>query len=361
MEFLEAIVLGIIQGLSEFLPISSSGHLEIAKAIFGNKATAAESLVTTVVVHVGTALSTLVVFRKDLAEIFRGLFRFTNNEELKFTLKIILSMVPCALVGLFYRTEVEMMFANQIFLVGCALLVTAGLLFLADRAKKTEKNVGFGHALMIGISQAIAIVPGLSRSGATISTSVLLGIDREKSARFSFLMVVPLIFGVMILDTKDYVDMRSFNNSEPKERAAEITSALVADGIITDNLEDGVRRAILSREGDWGEYQRRANNGQPVDYDKMQSSLDKKTSVALKGLLGFDDNQIKRILEHELVVARPVVTTNFLYLFIAFITSFVVGVFACKWMITLVKKARLTYFSIYCVAVGLTAIVWSIL
>ena len=360
MELLEAFVLGIIQGLSEFLPVSSSGHLEIGKAIFGNRASASESLVTTVVVHIGTALSTVVVFRKDIAEIFRGLFRFTNNEELKFTLKIILSLVPAGLVGLFFRTEVEMMFSNQIMLVGVALLVTAGLLFLADRAKKTDKNVGFGHALMIGISQAIAITPGISRSGATISTSVLLGIDREKSARFSFLMVVPLIFGVMILDSKDALDLRSFESQNAKFRAEEITTTLLADDVITDEQKEAVNSVMLIREEKWAKFREREQNGEKTNYASMQRILDDMTDKELEANWVSPD-QTTKILEHELVVARPVKSMDFMYLFIAFITSFVVGLFACSWMITLVKKAKLTYFAIYCVVVGLTAITWSLM
>ncbi len=195
MSLLEAIILGIVQGLTEFLPVSSSGHLELVKAIFGGETVAKESMMTTVVLHAATALSTIVVFRKDVANIFKGLFKFKSNDEFWFAVKIVLSMIPAAIVGVVFSDELETFFNGQILLVGFMLLITGLLLFLADRARRTEKIVGIGHAMIIGISQAIAILPGISRSGATIGTSVLLGIDREKAARFSFLMVVPLILG----------------------------------------------------------------------------------------------------------------------------------------------------------------------
>ncbi len=200
MEILRAIILGIIQGLTEFLPVSSSGHLEISKCIFPSDMLAEESMLMTVVLHFATALSTIIIFRKDIAEIFVGLFQFKDNESFQFSLKIVLSMIPAVMVGLFFETEIEALFGGQLILVGGMLLVTGALLFLADRAKVSEKNVGIKSAILIGISQAIAILPGISRSGATISTAVLLGIDKEKAARFSFLMVVPLIFGKMAKD-----------------------------------------------------------------------------------------------------------------------------------------------------------------
>ncbi len=193
MDWIEALILGIIQGLTEFLPVSSSGHLEIAKALLGDTSVAEQSMLTTIVLHGATALATLAVFRKEVAEIFRGLFQFKWNDEAKFSVKIIISMVPAALVGVLFEEQLEILFEDQILLVGFMLLITGGLLLLADRAKTTDKDVSNTNAFIIGISQAIAILPGISRSGATISTSVLLGIDRTKAARFSFLMVVPLI------------------------------------------------------------------------------------------------------------------------------------------------------------------------
>ena len=203
MSILEAIILGIIQGLTEFLPVSSSGHLELAKVILGDNSMPEESMLMTVILHAATALSTIVVFRKDIADIFKGLFQFKNNDEFKFSLNIVLSMIPAAAVGVLLDEEIEAFFGGKILLVGTMLLVTAILLIFADKAKNTDKKVGIKEAVIIGISQAIAILPGISRSGATISTSVLLGIDREKAARFSFLMVVPLILGKMAKDVLD--------------------------------------------------------------------------------------------------------------------------------------------------------------
>ncbi|MDC1211916.1 undecaprenyl-diphosphate phosphatase [bacterium] len=262
MSIIEAIILGIIQGLTEFLPVSSSGHLELAKAIFQDESLPEESLLFTVVLHFATALSTIVVFRKEIAELFQGLLQFKWNEQSQFSLKIIISMMPAAVIGVLFNDQIEALFSKQILLVGAMLIITGLLLFLADRAKRTDKTVSFSNALLIGIAQAIAILPGISRSGATISTSVLLGVDREKAARFSFLMVVPLIFGKM---AKDLLD-----------------------------------RGIA------------------------ESSID-----VLPMTLGA-------------------------------IAAFVSGLLACTWMINLVKKSQLKYFSYYCFAAGSIAIFFSL-
>jgi len=200
MNYLEAIILGIIQGLTEFLPVSSSGHLELAKVLFGDQSIPKESLTFTVVLHFATALSTMVVFRKEVFEIIKGLFQFKWNDELIFSLKIIISMIPAAIIGLMFEEQLEAFFNGNILMVGFMLLITALLLVLADKAKNTDKNVSYKNAFIVGVSQAIAMLPGISRSGATISTSVLLGVDRVKAARFSFLMVVPLIFGKVAKD-----------------------------------------------------------------------------------------------------------------------------------------------------------------
>lgn len=258
MSAIEALILGIIQGLTEFLPVSSSGHLELAKVLMNDQSVPEESMLFTVVLHAATALSTIVVFRNEILEIIKGLFQFKWNEESQFSVKIIISMIPAAIIGVLFNDEIEALFERQVLLVGAMLLITGLLLFLADRAKSTEKNVSFFHSLIIGISQAIAILPGISRSGATIATSVILGIDRSKAARFSFLMVIPLILGKMAKD--------------------------MLDGTI--------------------DVQRDVNLG----------------------------------------------------LAIGFIAAFISGLFACKWMIALVKKAQLKYFSYYCFIVGMLAI-----
>lgn len=200
MSWIEALILGIVQGLTEFLPVSSSGHLEIGKALMGDTSLPEESLMFTVVVHAATALSTVVIYRKDILDILKGLFTFKWNEETRFSVNIIISMIPAALVGVFFEDFIDSLFSGQVLLVGFMLILTGLLLFLADRAKDTGKGVTPGNAALIGIAQAIAILPGISRSGATISTSVLLGIDRSKAARFSFLMVVPLILGKIAKD-----------------------------------------------------------------------------------------------------------------------------------------------------------------
>lgn len=262
MEVIDAIILGVIQGLTEFLPVSSSGHLELGKAILGDNSLPKESLLFTVVLHFATALSTIVVFRKDILEIIKGILKFEWNEDMNFISKIAISMIPATITGVFFEEELELLFGGQIALVGFMLIITALLLYLADRAKNTNKSVSFSNAFIIGISQAIAILPGISRSGATISTSVLLGNDKTKAARFSFLMVVPLIFGKISKD-------------------------------------------ILNGE-----------------------------------------------LTYE--------SSNFLPLSIGFVAAFIAGLFACTWMIALVKKSKLTYFSIYCAIVGLIAIIWAV-
>ena len=202
-EAIKAIALGVIQGLTEFLPVSSSGHIELGKKLFDISYADGNGLLMTVVLHAATALSTVVIFRKEIMEILRGLFQFRWNEEVAFAAKIILSMVPAVIVGLAFDDQIDGLFTGNLLLVGCMLLVTGVLLFLAGRARDTSKPVGFGTALIIGISQAIAILPGISRSGATISTSVLCGIDRSRAAKFSFLMVVPLIAGKMAKDILD--------------------------------------------------------------------------------------------------------------------------------------------------------------
>ncbi len=263
MDIIEAIILGIIQGLTEFLPVSSSGHLELAKAILGDTSVPEESLTFTVVLHFATALSTLVIFRQEVLDIFKGLLQFKWNDEFKFSVKIILSMIPAVIVGLAFEEQLESFFGGKIMFVGFMLLVTAVLLLLADKAKNTDKEVSFTNAVIIGISQAIAMLPGISRSGATISTSVLLGIDRTKSARFSFLMVVPLIFGKIAKDL-------------------------------------------------------------------------------LGGDISFQSSEIIPISA-------------------GFIAAFAAGLLACKWMIALVKKSKLSYFSLYCAVVGCIAIGYSFL
>ncbi len=257
-EILQKIILGIIQGLTEFLPVSSSGHLEIAKVLIGGDHLNEDSLLTTIVLHFGTALATMVVFWKDIRQLTADIFIRKSPSSIRFILAIIVSMVPAVFVGLAFEDQINAMFSGRLLLVGICLMLTGGLLLLADQAVTTNKKVTLLNGFLIGLAQMIAILPGISRSGSTISASVLLGIDREKAARFSFLMVIPLIFGKIAQD----------------------------------------------------------------------------------------------FLMHDIVLKD----TSLLPLLIGFVTSFVVGIWACRWMIRLVKQSKLYYFTIYCVLAGIFAI-----
>ncbi|MCF8372140.1 MAG: undecaprenyl-diphosphate phosphatase [Bacteroidales bacterium] len=194
MHWLEALILGLVQGLSEFLPISSSGHLEIGKEILN--VTAKDNITFTVVVHGATVLSTIIVFWKDIVDIFKGLFEFKWNESTQYALKIIVSMIPVLIVGVFFADEVESFFGGQILFVGWMLLITSALLAFTYYAKPRAKSISYRDSFIIGIAQAIAVLPGISRSGSTIATGLLLGNQKEGIAKFSFLMVlVPIIGG----------------------------------------------------------------------------------------------------------------------------------------------------------------------
>lgn len=199
MNLFEAAILGLIQGITEFLPISSSGHLKIAQEILGTASH--ENFTFTIVVHGATVLSTIIVFWKQIAELLKGTFKFKWNEPTQYVAKILLSMIPVAIIGLFFKDYVEAIFEQQgTVFVGLMLLITAALLFFAWKAKSGVKQVGYWHSLVIGIAQAIAVIPGISRSGATISTTLLLKIDKAKAAQFSFLMVIIPILGENLLD-----------------------------------------------------------------------------------------------------------------------------------------------------------------
>ena len=262
MSALETLILGVVQGLTEFLPVSSSGHLELVKAIFGSDYEQQQGLLVTITLHAATAFSTIFVFRKDIALILSDLLHFKKGGSLNFSMKIILSMIPAVIIGLFFEGFIASLFDGKIALVGAMLMITALLLILADRVNENNKKLNYTKAFSIGVIQAIAILPGISRSGATIALAVLLKIDRDKAAQFSFLMVIPLILGSM-----------------------------------AKSIMDG----DLSQE-----------------------------STALLPLL------------------------------VGFVSAFITGVFACRWMIALVKKSQLKSFSIYCVAVGVIAILFSL-
>ena len=262
MSALETLILGIVQGLTEFLPVSSSGHLELVKAIFGSDYEQQQGLLVTITLHAATAFSTIFVFRKDIFMILSDLLRFKRGESLNFSLKIILSMIPAVIIGLIFEDFIASLFVGKIALVGVMLMITALLLFLADQVNENNKELNYSNTFYIGVIQAIAILPGISRSGATIALAVLLKIDRNKAARFSFLMVIPLILGSMAKSV--------------------------------------------------------------IDGDLSQDS------------------------------------TALLPLLVGFVSAFITGVFACRWMVAMVKKSQLKYFSFYCFVVGALAILFSV-
>ena len=199
MEWFEALILGLVQGLTEYLPVSSSGHLTIGSALFGIEGE--ENLAFTVAVHVATVCSTLVILWKEIDWILKGLFKFEMNPETKYTLNILVSMIPIGIVGVFFKDHVEAIFGSGLLVVGCMLLVTAALLAFSYYAKpRIKENISMRDAFIIGLAQACAVLPGLSRSGSTIATGLLLGNKKENLAQFSFLMVIPPILGEALLD-----------------------------------------------------------------------------------------------------------------------------------------------------------------
>lgn len=203
MSWLEALILGIVQGLTEFLPVSSSGHLEIGQALLGTSGE--ENLTFAILVHVATVLSTLVVLWREVDKLFRGTFTTLQwNAEKDYVAKILVSMIPVFVVGMFFKDQVESFFGNGLLLVGICLLITATLLALSEWLQKKRKNAGhevtYKDAFIIGIAQACAVLPGLSRSGTTIATGLLCGVKKESVAQFSFLMVLIPILGEAFLD-----------------------------------------------------------------------------------------------------------------------------------------------------------------
>jgi undecaprenyl-diphosphatase len=203
MDWLQALILGIIQGLTEYLPVSSSGHLELGNAILGVEME--ENLTFDVMLHVATVLSTLVILWKEIDWILKGLFKWKMNEETKYVLNIIVSMIPVGIVGVLFKDQIEELFTGNILLVGCCLLFTAALLIFTYYARPRKKeHLSMKDAFIMGIAQAIAVLPGVSRSGSTIATGLLLGNKKERLAQFSFLMVIPPILGQALLSVKDF-------------------------------------------------------------------------------------------------------------------------------------------------------------
>ena len=256
MNWFEAIILGLIQGLTEFFPVSSSGHLELGKHLFGIDAES--NFYFTVAVHGATVLSTIVVFRKDILNLLRGLFQFRMNEETVYILKIIISMIPVGIAGVFMKETLENMFNGNMTALGIQFIITAILLFLTIFVKKGDKPISYLDSFIIGIAQAVAVVPAISRSGATIATGLMLGNRKEDIARFSFLMVLVPVIGANLLEMR----------SKSGHHAAGGSLVIMA----------------------------------------------------------------------------------------GFISAFIAGYFACRWMISLVRKSKMTWFAVYCLVIGIISI-----
>jgi undecaprenyl-diphosphatase len=259
MTWLEALILGLLQGLTEFLPVSSSGHLELGGVLFGLQDPDA-FFTFNILVHGATFMSVVVVFRQDILDLIVNFFRFKWNAEMKFVLLLLASAIPVGIVGLLYEEQIEAIFTGRVMFVGFMLLITATLLFLTRFAPKNNKDVSLKSALLIGLAQTFAVLPGISRSGATISTALYLGIERTKAIRFSFLMVLIPVFGANFLK-------------------------------------------LLKASNESG-----------------GTSLD----------------------------TMPLI--------IGTLAAFVAGLAACRWMLSIVRKGNIAYFSIYCLIIGLAAI-----
>lgn len=267
MSWWEALLLGFIQGITEFLPVSSSGHLEIGQALLGTAGE--ENLTFAIVVHVATVLSTLVILWREVSVLFRGTFSTLQwNAEKDYVAKILVSMIPVFIVGMFFKDQVEAFFGHGLLLVGICLVVTSILLwlseFLTKRMHREGHEVSYRDAIIIGCAQAVAVLPGLSRSGTTIATGLLCGVKKESVAQFSFLMVLIPILGEALLDLID-------------------------------------------------------------------------------------------LLQGEMTIA-----IGWLPLAVGFVSAFVTGCFACRFMIDIVRKQRLIYFAIYCLFAGLFSIIYGL-
>ena len=262
MEIIKSILLGIVQGLTEFLPISSSGHLEIFKVILGFETGLNNNILFTLILHLATSFSVIVVYWNDINKIFKSIFSIKKDENTYFFSLILISIFPAGIVGFLLEEKISNLFDGNIILVGSMLLLTSIILFVSDFKIKTTNKLDYVKSFFVGVSQALAIIPGISRSGLTICSSVLLGVNRELAAKFSFLMVLPLIFG-------------SF---------------------------------------------------------------------------------LKILIFDEIIFNQEIIGS---YVF-GFFSAFISGIFACKWMIVLVKKSKMKYFSVYCLSLGLICIFFSL-
>lgn len=245
MNSAEALVLGLLQGLTEYLPVSSSGHLAIGSYIFGIEGE--ENLAFTVAVHVATVLSTFVILWSEIAWILKGLFKFEMNDETRYVFNILVSMIPVGVVGLFFKDTVEKIFGSGLLIVGIMLLVTAALLTFSYYAKPRQKEkISLRDAFVIGLAQAAAVMPGLSRSGSTIATGLLLGNKKEKLAQFSFLMVIPPILGEALLDVAKAVKgEEAFGGIDAMPLAVGFIAAFVSGCLACKWMIDIVKKGKL--------------------------------------------------------------------------------------------------------------------
>ena len=262
MEIIKSIILGIVQGLTEFLPISSSGHLEIFKVVLGFETGLNNNILFTLILHLATSFSVIVVYWNDIKKIFKSVLSIKKDENTYFFSLILISIFPAGIVGFLFEEKISNLFDGNIILVGSMLLFTSIILFVSDFKIKTTNKLDYVKSFFVGVSQALAIIPGISRSGLTICSSVLMGVNRELAAKFSFLMVLPLIFG-------------SF---------------------------------------------------------------------------------LKILIFDEIIFNQEIISS---YVF-GFLSAFISGIFACQWMIVLVKKSKMKYFSLYCLALGLICIFFSL-
>lgn len=275
MDWLDALILGLVQGLTEYLPVSSSGHLEIFRQILGIDIPSDKILEFDLILHAATVCSTIVVLWPMFFKLCKSFFTFKRDYDFFYVCKILVSCIPVAIVGFCFKDVVESFFGTNLFFVGVFLCITALLLFFAQyserlgngkiRSANAGRDISWADSFLIGIAQAVAVLPGLSRSGSTIATGILLGDKRDKVASFSFLMVIIPILGEALLDAKDMI---------------------------------------------------------------------------------FPDK------------ADPQVYISPLVLLIGFLTSFLVGCAACKWMIALVKKGKLVWFALYCILMGIICMLW---
>jgi len=262
MEIIKSILLGIVQGLTEFLPISSSGHLEIFKVVLGFETGLNNNILFTLILHLATSFSVIVVYWDDIKKIFKSVLSIKKDENTYFISLILISIFPAGTVGFFFEEKISNLFVGNLILVGSMLLFTSIILYISDFKIKTTNKLDYVKSFFVGISQALAIIPGISRSGLTICSSVLMGVNRELAAKFSFLMVLPLIFG-------------SF---------------------------------------------------------------------------------LKILIFDEIIFNQEIISS---YVF-GFLSAFISGIFACKWMIIIVKKSKMKYFSVYCLALGLICVFFSL-